>query len=69
MTTVCEIEISILCGLSGSTTYPYLPQRRIDPLNPRSYPQGGPKFTQWQIYYIKSENKSTLPQIAIFEKT
>ena len=33
---------STFCGLSGFTTCPYLPDRRIDPLNSRrNYPQGG----------------------------
>ena len=34
-------KFSTFCGLSRSTTYPYLPQRRLDPLDPHSYPQGG----------------------------
>ena len=40
-------KFSTFCGLSRSTTYPYLPQRRIDPLDPHSYPQGGV-----QIYHM-----------------
>ena len=40
-------NFSTLYGLSGSTTYPYLPQRRIDPIDPHSYPQGGV-----QIYHM-----------------
>ena len=34
-------NFSTFCGLSRSTTYLYLPQGRIGPLDPRSYPQGG----------------------------
>ena len=34
-------NFSTFCGLSRSTTYPYLPQGRIGPLDPHSYPQGG----------------------------
>ena len=53
-TTILSIFlISTFCGLSRTTTPPEFPHRRIDPLDPRSYPQGGSKFTQSQIYYIK----------------
>ena len=35
-------KFSTFFGLPRSTTYPYLPQGRIDPLEPHSYyPQGG----------------------------
>ena len=34
-------NFSTFCGFSRSTTYPCLPQGRIGPLDPRSYPQGG----------------------------
>ena len=34
-------NFSTFCGLSRSTTYLYLPQGRIGPFIPRSYPQGG----------------------------
>ena len=53
-TTILSIFwISTFCGLSMTTTPPEFPHRRIDPLDPRSYPQGGSKFTQSQIYYTK----------------
>ena len=55
---IFQLSVAYLGPLA---TYPYLPLRRIDPLHPRSYPQGGV-----QICYIKYENKSTLPQIANF---
>jgi hypothetical protein len=47
--------------------------RMIDPPDTRTSPPTGrgpnlltSKFTHIQIYYIKKENKSTLPQIEIF---
>ena len=53
-TTILSIFwISTFCGLSMTTTPPEFPHRRMDPLDPRSYPQGGSKFTQSQIYYTK----------------
>ena len=58
-----KLKFSIFCGLPGTTSYLYLPLRTIDPLDTLSHPQGGV-----QIYYTKKENKSTLPQIAIFLK-
>ena len=37
-------------GLYGATTYPYLPYKMIDPLDPLGLPQGVPWF---QLQYIK----------------
>ena len=34
-------KFSIFCGLYGTTSYPQLPLRRIDPTDTRSHPQGG----------------------------
>ena len=56
-----HINTTILCVLNNFNFLwliqdhypPEFPHRRIDPLDPRSYPQGGSKFTQSQIYYIK----------------
>ena len=34
-------NFSTFCGLYGTTSYPQLPLRRIDPPDTRSHPQGG----------------------------
>ena len=34
-------NFSTFCGLYGTTSYPQLPLRRIDPPHTRSHPQGG----------------------------
>ena len=66
MTTLCEMEFFNLLRLIWVHYLP-LPSTKKD--RPPQPPRVGSKFTQWQIYYKKSENKSTFPQIAIFEKT
>ena len=50
---VVALALTSRLNLSRTTTPLEFPHRRIDPLDPRSYPQGGSKFTQSQIYYIK----------------
>ena len=47
-----HMEISISCGLRGTTSYLYLPLRTIDPPDTRSHPQGGV-----QIYPHRQKEK------------
>ena len=43
-------KFSTFCGLPGTTCYPYLLLRTIDPLTPLATHRVGSKPTHWQIY-------------------
>ena len=58
-------KFSTFCGLPGTTSYPYLPLRTIDPPDTRSHPQGGVQIYPQPNHLSKKGKKSTSPQIAI----
>ena len=61
-------NFSTFCGLSRSTTYLYLPQRRIGPLDARSYPQGGVQINPMAnlLHKMWKHIFSVLSQVTIF---
>ena len=58
-------KFSTFYGLPGTTSYPYLPLRTIDPPDTRSHPQGGVQIYPQPNHLSKKGKKSASPQIAI----
>ena len=54
-------KFSIFCGLPGTTSYPYLPLRTIDPLDTRSHPQGGVQIYPQPNHLSKKGKKKYIP--------
>ena len=54
-------KFSTFCGLPGTTSYPYLPLRTIDPPDTRSHPQGGVQIYPQPNYLHKKGIKKYPP--------
>ena len=61
-----KLKFSTFFGLPGTTSYPYLPLRMIGHPDNSRHPQGGVQIYPHPNLQHNKENKSTLPQIAIF---
>ena len=59
-------KFSTFCGLPETTSYPYLQLRMIGHPGNSRHPQGGVQIYPHPNLQHNKENKSTLPQIAIF---
>ena len=58
-----KISFSIFCGLYVTTTFHLNLHKMIDPIDPRSHPQGVPQF---QAQYIKQNTPATIAILIIF---
>ena len=54
-------KFSTFCGLPGTTSYPYLPLRTIDPPDTRSHPQGGVQIYPQPNHLSKKGKKKYIP--------
>ena len=54
-------KFSTFCGLPGTTSYPYLPLRTIDPPDTRSHPQGGVQIYPQPNHLSKKGGKKVHP--------
>merc|ERR1712051_381973 len=54
-------KFSTFYGLSGTTSYPYLPLRTIDPPDTRSHPQGGVQIYPQPNHLSKKGKKKYIP--------
>ena len=62
-------KFSTFCGLYGTTSYPQLPLRRVDPPDTRSHPQGGVQvYPKGKFTRQNQEKKSYASPAPIFTK-
>ena len=54
-------KFSTFCGLPGTTSYPYLQLRMIDPPDTRSHPQGGVQIYPQPNHLSKKGEKKYIP--------